>query len=262
MNNNMKIAIVDSNKDVQDLLVNSIRNYEDMELTHISNDGQSCIEGLEELEPDILIMDMLLSKVAGLELLDYIEKNQLSNNLIVIILTALTNDNYIKKIVKYNVENIYRKPFNSDDVIKMARTSYQTKLTEKEEEQAREALRKRTYGKIREFLISLGINTNLMGFSYLETAIFKAHQEEELLDAVTKELYPLVGKIYQTEAGNVERSMRSAIKAAWENQDNIKLAIDIYGYTPKIKKRPTNSKLISVTNNYLKTKLDDDVEIN
>ena len=254
MDNNIKIAIVDSNKAVQETLLKSISNYHDMKVTHVSNNGQSCIDGIEEIKPDILVMDMFLSKVAGFELLDYIKDFQLRNDLTVIVTTILESENHIKKIIDYNVENIYYKPYNSDDLIKMARSSYKANVLEKENQEISQVLRERTYKDIRGFLISLGIKTNLMGFSYLQTAIFKAHQEEELLSAVTKELYPLVGKIYQTKGVNVERAMRNAIHTAWKNQDTIQIAIDIYGYTPKIKKRPTNSKLIAVTNEYLKTK--------
>src|SRR5699024_12607798 len=98
MDNNIKIAIADNDKMIQSLLLKSIKSYNDIDITCISNDGQSCINGLQTTKPDILIMDMLLAKVAGFELLDYIKNNSINSNLVIILMTVITNITFINRI--------------------------------------------------------------------------------------------------------------------------------------------------------------------
>ena len=254
MDNNIKIAIADNDKMIQSLLLKSIKSYNDIDITCISNDGQSCINGLQTTKPDILIMDMLLAKVAGFELLDYIKNNSVNRNLVIIVMTAVTNTTFIQRINEYNVDYIYYKPFNYDDLIKAARISYRTKLTKKDKHIKNKIIHNQVYGIITDLLISLGIKTNLLGFSYLKTAIFKVYKEEGLLGSMTKELYPLIGEIYETKAVNVERAMRNAINKAWKDETMLNSSIKLYSQSFKIDQRPSNSKFIAVTCHYLKSK--------
>lgn len=254
MNNNIKIAIADNDKQIQGLLLKTIKSYNDMEIINVSNDGQSCIKGLQTTKPDILIVDMVLAKVAGFELLDYIKNNSVNRNLVIVVMTAVTSDAFIQRTIDYKVDYIYYKPFNSVDLIKTARISYRTKLTKKDEHVKNKIIHDQVYGIITDLLINLGIKTNLIGFSYLKTAIFKAYKEEGLLGSMTKELYPLIGDIYETKAVNVERAMRNAINKAWKNETMLHSSIDLYNQSFKIDQRPSNSKFIAVTCHYLKSK--------
>lgn len=253
MNNNLKIAIADNSNKLQQLLLESLKRHDNIEITHVSSDGYLCIEGLKESKPDILIMDILLPKVAGFEVLDFIKENSNFKNLTIIIMTALTNDRTIKRIIDYDVKYIINKPFDIDKLISTSINLHRDKLSEKSELIKQDVIYDKMYGVISKLLIDLGIKPSLSGFDYLKTAILKVYNEAELLNAVTKELYPVVAEIYQTEATNVERSMRHAIGLAWGNKANIKSAIKDYGYTNKLIKRPPNKKFISVICDYLRS---------
>lgn len=253
MESNFKIAIADNDKKARQLLLENIKKHDDIEVTHVSSDGYACIEGLKKSKPDVLVMDMLLPKIAGFEVLNYIKESSNYQDLIIIIMTALTNNEIINRIMEYDVHYIVTKPYDIDGLIKTSRDYYRTKLTEQSDLMEQKVIYDKMYGVISKLLIDLGIKTNLSGFDYLKTAIFKVYNEAELLSAVTKELYPVVANIYQTEAANVERSMRHAIELAWKNKTSIKNAINNYDYTERLLKRPANSKLISVICDYLRT---------
>lgn len=253
MNNKIKISIADSNTNTQKLLSENIKSHDDMKIINISSDGESCLASLKESKPDILVMDLLLPKVAGFEILDYIKSNDAYKDMIIIIMTALTGDSIVHKITDYEVEYILDKPFNPDHLIKKARVLYRMKLAEEADLLKKKIIYDKNYGDITELLINIGLKPHLSGFHYFKTAIYKSAKEITLLNAVTKELYPLVADIYTIEPENVESSMRHVIKLTWKDNKRVKKAMKQYGYKKNTIKRPSNSKFISIICNYLRS---------
>lgn len=253
MYNKIKISIADSNIKTHKMLSKSIDNHEDMKIINISSEGKSCLANLKESKPDILIMDLLLPKVAGFEILDYIKNNDAYKDIIVIIMTALTNDNIIHRITDYGVDYVLDKPFNSDHLIRKAHVLYSMKLVEKDNLLREKIIYDKNYGVITNMLIDIGLKPHLNGFHYFKTAIYKSAKEITLLNAMTKELYPLVADVYKVEPINVESSMRHVLKLAWKNNKQAKKVIKQYGYKNNPARRPTNSKFISILSNYLRS---------
>src|SRR5690625_1805502 len=99
MTNKIKISIVDSNIDTQKSLLNSIKKHDDIEVVNVSSDGELFLKSLESSKPDILIMDLLLPKVAGFEVLNYLKNHENYKDIIIIIINILKIDSiiYIKK---------------------------------------------------------------------------------------------------------------------------------------------------------------------
>lgn len=106
--------------------------------------------------------------------------------------------------------------------------------------------------KISEILKEIGIPANLKGYRYLRQAILLVLQNPEMLDNITKILYPEVAKLCNTTVIRVERSMRHAIKVAWERGE-YKILYKYFGCTvSKTKRKPSNSEFVATIADYLK----------
>lgn len=100
--------------------------------------------------------------------------------------------------------------------------------------------------------LELGIPQNVKGYDYLMAAVLIATDEPELIQAMTKELYPRVADLFNTTAFRVERSIRHAIELAWSNGET-EILNRLFGYTVGVAKgKPTNSNFIAIMANKLR----------
>lgn len=92
----------------------------------------------------------------------------------------------------------------------------------------------------------IGVPAHIKGYQYLRTAILMAISDKEVINAVTKILYPTVAKQYQTTSSRVERAIRHAIEVAWDRGD-VDTLNSFFGYTVQTDKgKPTNSEFIAM----------------
>ena len=92
----------------------------------------------------------------------------------------------------------------------------------------------------------IGIPAHIKGYHYLRDAIIMAVDDMDVLNAITKVLYPTIAKMHQTTASRVERAIRHAIEVAW-NKGQIDVLEDMFGYTISAGKgKPTNSEFIAL----------------
>ena len=100
--------------------------------------------------------------------------------------------------------------------------------------------------------LELGIPQNVKGYDYLMAAVLLATDEPELVQAMTKELYPRIADLFDTTASRAERAMRHALELAWSNSEPRTL-FKLFGYTVgAAKDKPTNSNFIAIMSNKLR----------
>src|SRR5699024_8039524 len=117
----------------------------------------------ESSKPDILIMDLLLPKVAGFEVLNYLKNHENYKDIIIIVMTALTSDSIIHRISEYNVEYVLDKPFNIDHLMKKSRYLYKMNQIEDSKIIKEKIDYDTNYNAITEVLIRIGLKSNLNG---------------------------------------------------------------------------------------------------
>src|SRR5699024_5152589 len=169
MTNKIKISIVDSNIDTQKSLLKSIKKHDDIEVVNISSDGELFLKSLESSKQDILIMDLLLHKVAGFEVLNYLKNHENYKDIINIDMTEITSDSIIYRISEYNVEYVLDKHFNIDHLMKKSRYLYKMKQIEDAKIIKEKIVYDKNYNAITEVLISIGLKSHLSGFNYFKT---------------------------------------------------------------------------------------------
>ena len=108
---------------------------------------------------------------------------------------------------------------------------------------------------VTEIIHEIGIPAHIKGYQYIREAIILTVRYMDLINAVTKALYPMVAKRYNTTPSRVERAIRHAIEVAWDRGD-IEVLQKYFGYTvSNIKGKPTNSEFIALIADRLQLRL-------
>ncbi len=247
----MKLFILDSNKRTLAEAEAYFEKKEDIEIVGVSDNGVDGINGIIGTDPDVVVIELMLSKIDGIEVLRGIE----DLNIKVIVTTAMQSDNVINKVFSLGVDYVLLKPYSLDilynrilDVtspIRISDEGYKRVIFDHEEPDVIYA-----DSSITKLLHDVGITPNLKGFRYLRTAIGMVITDETIIEAVTKVLYPEIAKIYKTTSVRAERAIRHAIESSW-NKDNGALIKRLF-LLPQNAKRPTNSEFIGIAAEYLK----------
>lgn len=258
--NKVKILIAEDNKVFCQIMVQFLTVYEEFEIVGVANDGIEALELVETLEPDILILDMIMPHLDGLGVLEKL--NSKKENFIpkTLVLSAVGNDSITQKAINLGACYYIVKPFDLkilakrlmeisnlnnatkdyDDMTNYGMVS-NFKVKEKEFEE-----------KITKVIQEIGIPAHIKGYLYLRESINIVIDDIEYLGAVTKELYPAVAEKFNTTPSRVERAIRHAIEVAW-NRGNIETINKIFGYTINNNKgKPTNSEFIALISDKLR----------
>ena len=256
MSNKIKVLLADDSLTFKEQLVKSFEKEENIELIKHITDGREVIDSIKETLPDIVICDLILPFKDGIEILEEISAMNLRRAPMIIVATAITTDKIIRQCMEFKANYFIAKPCNPDNLIKIIK-----KLTDDREESdifslSKEKVEENSYitnniedlieSKVTNIIHKIGIPAHIKGYKYLRLAIIKSIIDEDIINSVTKELYPQVAKAYNTTPPRVERAIRHAIEVAWNRGEEDTLN-KIFGYTVQSNKgKPTNSEFIAM----------------
>ncbi|WP_407058465.1 sporulation transcription factor Spo0A [Paracerasibacillus soli] len=223
-----------------------------MEVVGTAYSGKECLEVIDNLEPDVLILDIIMPHVDGLAVLGMLkERSNKQPN--VIMLTAFGQEEVMKKAVDLGAAYFILKPFDLEHLADQIRqvngnktlytatasTRGQSGVNQHKEKMDLEA-------SITNIIHEIGVPAHIKGYMYLREAITMVYNDVELLGSITKVLYPDIAKKFNTTASRVERAIRHAIEVAW-NRGNVESISALFGYTVSVSKtKPTNSEFIAM----------------
>ncbi len=258
MKNKVKIVIADDNRDFRVILKDFLSSKKVFEVAGMADDGLKAIEKIEKLEPDILILDIIMPHLDGLGVLEKMHKMNLRKFPKVVVLSAVGHDKITQKAIHMGVDYYVVKPFNFDSfaerLMQIAGFESSGIFVKNKEMTINEKVRTEytLESKITEILHEVGVPAHIKGYQYLRTSILDVINNIELLGAITKELYPSIAKKYGTTPSRVERAIRHAIEVAW-NRGRIETINEIFGYTIHNNKgKPTNSEFIAMISDKLR----------
>lgn len=244
------IFIVDRNDYYLSSIVNAISKTQDYEIIGTVNDGVDCVKQLRGKRVDILILDMILPKRDGFFVLEQIREQRLTVKHS-ICMTSYLNDFILSRFEYYHIDYIMMKPFDMADLFKNMQSIIDFESKKKLESTNILVDLKNQHNQELESLITkllheLGVPANLKGYQYLRFAILHTFKDMNLLNSITKSLYPMIAEEFDTTASRVERSIRNAIEVAW-NRGSAEIFHQIFGYTVSVTKtKPTNSEFIAM----------------
>lgn len=250
----IKIIFADDNVEFNEIMTEFLEVQEDIDLVGVAKNGLEAIELIEKFAPDICILDIIMPHLDGLGVLERINDMNLSKKPMFIILSAVGQDKITQRAISLGAEYYIVKPFDMDVLISRIRQIRELKLqyemTEMSRPERLKVLPRRPARNIESEVTSimheLGVPAHIKGYYYLRDAIIFSVEDIDILNSITKRLYPSIATKYNTTASRVERAIRHAIEIAW-SRGQIEAIDSMFGYTINIGKgKPTNSEFIAI----------------
>ena len=251
METKTRILIADSNQDFSKLLTGLFRAEEDLEVCGCAADGAEALKMLGELKPDLLLLDLVLPKLDGLELLRRLPETGCAPHTIV--LSGFVNSKVVADCSACGADYFIPKPCDVPVLLghirQIARGSAQPASADgidfkNSAMQSRRDADLETV--VTDIIHEIGVPAHIKGYQYLREAIILTINDLDMINAVTKVLYPEVAKRFNTTPSRVERAIRHAIEVAWDRGD-VEVLQKFFGYTVSgIKGKPTNSEFIAM----------------
>ena len=251
METKMRIMLADADGEFGGLLGERIAKEPDMELVGTVTDGLEALSLLKEKAPDVLLMDLVLPRLDGLELLDRMREAGIRCTTLV--LSGFFDRRVIADCAARGVTYFMPKPCEVGALLSRIRRLCGTEPEQTPAEgvdfrPAAQQSRRRAdlESAVTDIIHEIGVPAHIKGYQYLREAIILTILDMDMINAVTKALYPEVAKRYDTTPSRVERAIRHAIEVAWDRGD-IEVLQKYFGYTvSNIKGKPTNSEFIAM----------------
>jgi two-component system response regulator (stage 0 sporulation protein A) len=236
-----KVIILQDNENSISDIKSVITKREDFIVTDTSTDGEQGVKIALDKNPDILIVSIILKNLDGLAVLDRLKDKGLKSKIIVV--SSFSRNDIIERALSSGAFYYMLKPFNEDMFIKRLYEAVENKQSEgKILEKKKNSLDER----ISKIFISVGIPPHIKGYYYLREGVKMAVENPDIINNITKQLYPKIGKRYSTTASKVERAIRHAIEVAW-NRGRIETINSLLGIRAYVgNEKPTNGEFIAL----------------
>mgnify|MGYP001129701306 FL=1 len=261
----ISVLIADDNKEFCSILNDYLLNQKDIVVTGIAKDGREALELIQQKQPDLVVLDIIMPHLDGLGVLEKLNGMDLDKMPRVIVLSAVGQDKITQQAITLGADYYVVKPFDMDIFTKRIREMFSTQDVETKRRSVSTQVVQREAAatsrgpidletEITSIIHEIGVPAHIKGYMYLREAITMVVNDMELLSAITKELYPSIAKKYNTTASRVERAIRHAIEVAW-GRGQIDAINKIFGHTiHNDKGKPTNSEFIAMVADKLRLK--------
>ena len=244
------VIIADNSEEFCLSLTAAIGRSKGFQVLGTANDGDKAVRMVTEQKPDMLVLDLMLPKRDGIAVLKAIAA--MEHKPLVLATSCFVSDYVSATAASLGVRYLILKPcdpealvermeeFRGGPSVKTLRRSNQTTSIE---------------AMVTGIIHEIGVPAHIKGYQYLREAIMIAVADMDVINAITKVLYPQVAKTFQTTPSRVERAIRHAIEVAWDRGDLDTLQ-RFFGYTvSNTKGKPTNSEFIALIADKLQLQL-------
>lgn len=248
-----RVLIVDDNREYVEVLSGYMKGNPRIEIVGCAYDGNEAISMLRMTEPDIMILDMVMPNLDGIGVLERLQTIKLNRQPKVLVVSAVLNDSIAARTIALGAEYFMLKPVDFEvliDRICMFSLESQGKGKELKPGEFKHSSEKVSSTDmetmVTEIIHEIGIPAHIKGYQYLRHAIMMVVDDLDIINSITKELYPTVAKDFNTTPSRVERAIRHAIEVAWDRGDT-EVLNSFFGYTiANSKGKPTNSEFIAM----------------
>ena len=225
-------------------LVELLNDEGDMEVVADTGDGEKALALVQSLKPDVLVMDLILPHMDGIELLGMLDAGSRPR---VLVLSAMVGGSTTELAISRGANYCLMKPCRLPAVAERVRElASPIRLEEDPSDRVTPRVQQSLESTVTAIIHEIGVPAHIKGYQYLREAIIMTVENMDVINAVTKILYPEVAKRFNTTASRVERAIRHAIEVAWDRGD-LETLQKYFGYTvSNAKGKPTNSEFIAM----------------
>jgi len=246
-----KVFIADSAEDFCTGLTAALQRAGGFQVVGTANDGEQAIRLIQERKPDVLVLDLMLSKQDGISVLKSIAS--MERRPVTLATSAFVTEYVSSAAANLGVRYLMLKPCDMTALVEHLeeiRGGENLRLADK-----RRPDKNNIESMVTSIIHEIGVPAHIKGYQYLREAIIIAVNDMDVINAITKVLYPQVAKTFQTTPSRVERAIRHAIEVAWDRGDLDTLQ-RFFGYTvSNTKGKPTNSEFIALIADKLQLQL-------
>jgi len=236
-----KLVIADDNLALCASIKEYLEQQSDYTVAGIAPNGVKALELIESAKPDFLLLDIVMPELDGFGVLSALE----GKKPVVIMMSQLATDGFVQKAMQYGASYFLAKPFDYNRLVGLLNELSATPQPTAKQPVSSKKVRSLDE-KIANLFISVGIPAHIKGYQFLREAIKMTIETPDIINSITKRLYPSIAERYQTSASKVERAIRHAIEVAW-NRGKIENINNIFGikiYSPN--EKPTNGEFIAL----------------
>ena len=244
------IFIADSTEEFCSSLTGQLQRIGGFQIVGTANDGEQAIRMIMEKKPDILVLDLMLSKQDGISVLKAIDR--MDRKPVTLATSGFVTEYVANAAANLGVRYLMLKPC---DMTAVAERLEEIRGGENLRMNPRRTDKTSIETMVTGIIHEIGVPAHIKGYQYLREAIIIAVNDMDVINAITKVLYPQVAKTFQTTPSRVERAIRHAIEVAWDRGDLDTLQ-RFFGYTvSNTKGKPTNSEFIALIADKLQLQL-------
>lgn len=254
MQKKLKVMIAENStefsKECESLLV----SY-GMDVVLVKKDGNELISQIGRQYPDLVLADVFMPHSDIIGVLDYVSKMENGKKPVVFAMCSFDNPLLESQTLERGASYYFIKPFTAELLAKriVQFTGYRSSLLPGEISEVM------NYNELEmmvtDIIHQIGVPAHIKGYNYLREAIMLSVNNPDIINSITKQLYPAVAKKFQTTSSRVERAIRHGIEVAWD-RGNIDVLNSYFGYTIHVGRgKPTNSEFIAMIADKLRLKM-------
>lgn len=242
MEKNYQILVADDSTEFGKICAEKLKE-KGLKVTLCPKDGKVLLENIISVKPDAVLADVFMPGIDIIGIMQNV-KNSQAHMPMFFVMAGCDNPSLEKEAIKAGASYFFIKPFEpellADRIVQLS--SWKVIEGKKSEEVSDTKLEI----MVTEIIHEIGVPAHIKGYHYLREAIIMVVKDNEVINAVTKLLYPTVAKMHKTTASRVERAIRHAIEVAWDRGD-IEVLNSYFGYTIQNQRgKPTNSEFIAM----------------
>ena len=246
----LNIAIADDNERIVEILGSIVKKDHELNLVGQANNGEDVYQMIKEKEPDVVLLDLIMPKMDGLSVMERVNKDQtIKKHPKFIVISAIGQEGITEDAFHLGAYYYIMKPFDNETVLNRVRAIKNHGEMPERKQSAQTISSGDTFNlenEVTDMIHEVGIPAHIKGYQYLRDAIMMIIEDQELLSAITKILYPTIAKRNKTTPSRVERAIRHAIEVAW-SRGNMEVINSMFSYTVCTGKgKPTNSEFMAL----------------
>lgn len=248
----LNVAIADDNQRMVHLLSELISSDKELELVGQADNGKDIYEIIKDKQPDVVLLDIIMPKMDGLTVMEKVNQDStLKKHPAFIVISAVGQEKITEDAFNQGAAYYMMKPFDNEMVISRIKQlrgedSRRGRGVHKAPQEAPRKKGQNLEMDVTNIIHEIGVPAHIKGYQYLRDAIILSVDDMEMLNSITKILYPTIAKRHQTTPSRVERAIRHAIEVAW-SRGKMDTIDALFGYTVSTGKgKPTNSEFIAL----------------